>query len=513
MNSSQDPTNNPEEEGNKLQKLLKQCDIEGQYASYSLYYKEKYVDENGKFQKYIFGEAHKELPTKVIMLLGATGAGKTTLVQAMVNYIQGVNWEDPFRLNIADEATVRSQTSSQTHQITVYELSHQENFKVPYPLTIIDTPGFEQTETDEVITDQILALFSSPQGVTHIDAICIVLQDSSVRSTAAKKAMFDSILGIFGKETEGNINFFITFSSGKMTSDTIIDLMKSASTQCHKKNSPVFYKFNNYSPQTVSVGDDDDSYFQKRFWREGKKNLEAFFQSLKSSKPQNLTSSVQVLREHKKLQGLLKEIKCQTQAGLSKLGELKKTQKVLEQYQHDKEINKIPAKKEKIKTDIKEKNAFTCLRCDFTCHHPCTYFIANINMTNYSCKAIDLFGNCKRCPSQCGLGYHSLESYKWEEVEIQDSEDSKIPKMKNEISNVEREIDSIKVKIRECIEELKKSLHVLQASALKPNVISALQYIDRMNLSKVKENSPQFKFLQEIREHAKRIGGTGSKNI
>ena len=36
------------------------------------------------------------------MLVGATGTGKSTLVDGMVNYILGVKWEDPFRFTTID---------------------------------------------------------------------------------------------------------------------------------------------------------------------------------------------------------------------------------------------------------------------------------------------------------------------------------------------------------------------------------------------------------------------------
>lgn len=36
------------------------------------------------------------------MLVGATGTGKSTLVDGMINYILGVNWNDQYRLTLVD---------------------------------------------------------------------------------------------------------------------------------------------------------------------------------------------------------------------------------------------------------------------------------------------------------------------------------------------------------------------------------------------------------------------------
>jgi polynucleotide 5'-kinase involved in rRNA processing len=36
------------------------------------------------------------------MMVGATGTGKSTLVDVIVNYVLGVNWDDPFRFTVID---------------------------------------------------------------------------------------------------------------------------------------------------------------------------------------------------------------------------------------------------------------------------------------------------------------------------------------------------------------------------------------------------------------------------
>ena len=76
-------------------------------------------------------------PNKVIMMVGPTGSGKTTTVNAMINYVLGIKWEDPFRLKMIHEDSsnqesenIWNQSSSQTQYVTCYTLPHCEGFKV-----------------------------------------------------------------------------------------------------------------------------------------------------------------------------------------------------------------------------------------------------------------------------------------------------------------------------------------------------------------------------------------------
>ena len=104
--------------------------------------------------------------------MGATGSGKTTLINAMLNYILGVEWDDTFRFMLISEegnsSKPKNQAHSQTSKVTAYELHHREGFKIPYSLVIVDTPGYGDTkgvERDYEITDSIQQFFKDDQGI------------------------------------------------------------------------------------------------------------------------------------------------------------------------------------------------------------------------------------------------------------------------------------------------------------------------------------------------------------
>ena len=153
-------------------------------------------------------------PHKVLMLVGATGAGKTALINGIANYIMGVKWEDDFRFTLVQEGN--SQTKSQTRHITAYRFLDST---LCYTLTVIDTPGFGDTsgiEKDKEIRQLIKEFFSSScgEGIDQINAIGFVAPANLPRLTVAQKYIFESVLTLFGKDISNNVFLMTTFADG-----------------------------------------------------------------------------------------------------------------------------------------------------------------------------------------------------------------------------------------------------------------------------------------------------------
>ncbi|CAG0898832.1 unnamed protein product, partial [Darwinula stevensoni] len=95
---------------------------------------------------------------KIVLLVGATGSGKSTFVQGLVNHMSGVKWETErrFEVDMVKESAEEDEvTESQTTWVTGYTLTDLD--RPDRVLTVVDTPGFGDTGglgVDEFIPKQ-----------------------------------------------------------------------------------------------------------------------------------------------------------------------------------------------------------------------------------------------------------------------------------------------------------------------------------------------------------------------
>ncbi len=92
-------------------------------------------------------------PKRVLLLVGETGSGKTTLTDRIMNDYYGVKLEDKFRFTVPVDKTSTfyikgecAKYESDTKHVRVIVLWPLEGSPVQYPLVIIDTPGIGDTE-------------------------------------------------------------------------------------------------------------------------------------------------------------------------------------------------------------------------------------------------------------------------------------------------------------------------------------------------------------------------------
>ncbi|XP_030257794.1 uncharacterized protein LOC115572117 [Sparus aurata] len=469
---------------------------------------------------------------RTIMVLGATGAGKSTLINGMINYILGVEWEDSYRFKLVDEDQLKSQAESQTSEVTVYKINHQEGSKIRYSLTIVDTPGFGDVkgkERDKQITEQLRNLFSSNQDVSDIDAVCFVAQAALARLTPSQKYVFDSVLSIFGKDVAENIRVLVTFADGQRP--PVLEAIRASGVPCPKTEDglPVHLKFNNSAlfadNRSSAAGsmreEDEDGGFGQMFWNMGTRSMKKFFDALNVIETKSLMLTKEVLRERQELEDAVENLQKQVKLGLAKLEEIKETAEKLKEHEADISRNEnfefeVTVTKP-VKVTISHSGFYltNCQQCHYTCHFPCG--IPN-DADKRKCSAMAPNGHCKKCPGKCHWDVHYNQKYKWEYEEVQEKQTVK--KLKEKyleaseaetlvqalIDKLRAEYDLVQAEVEKLMESSAKCLKRLKEIALNPDPLSTPEYIDMLVEEEKSEGKPGWKqrvqYLITMREKA-----------
>ena len=454
-----------------------------------------------------------EASPKVLMVVGATGAGKTTLINGMANYVLGVSWEDDFRFKLISEVETRSQVHSQTSWITAYTLPNLAGSRFPYPLTIIDTPGFGDTDgvqRDKQIAAQIKEFFSipPPNGIEHIDAIGFVTQSSLPRLTPSQKYIFSSILAIFGKDIEKNIFLMTTFADGGRIA--VLDSVKAAGIPYVDT-----FKFNN-----SALFEKSENEFDKLFWKMGIKSFQVALNKLQVVEPKSLQLTREVLKEREHLEVLIQGLRQKIQIALGKISELQQEQEIMKQHAAAIKDNKdftytvkvVNMKKTELAHGVYVTN---CLNCHTTCHYPCGI---PRDQDKQGCAAMGPNGECERCKGNCIWRDHVNNGYMIE-MEIvsktrtyenlkQRYHEAKSGMSTSEIivKKMEEELRVLHHAVRGMVKEAQKVINRLKEIALKPDPLSEIDYIDILIEAEKNEGAPgwqqRMQCLQKVRQDA-----------
>ncbi|MDY6805185.1 MAG: GTPase [Cyanobacteriota bacterium] len=514
INSPKPPTINLSDPLPKPRLALQMRDesqiIQSDPSSFSQVYKLP-LNEEMKDTKRMISKCHVGQPIfpqrleKVLMVVGATGAGKSTLINGMVNYILGVEWKDDFRFKLIGDEGGKSQAHSQTKLITSYTIHKMEDSPLPYTLTIVDTPGFGDTgglKRDEFITNQIREFFSIPNGISHIDGIGFVTQSSLARLTPTQQYIFDAILSIFGKDIASNIFMMVTFADGQKP--PVLEAIKAAKVPYSDS-----FKFNNsalFAENAIDEDDEDDEdeNFDEMFWKMGFKSFKKFFTEFQKKDSISLQMTKDVLTERRELEvtvnGLLPQIK---EAQL-KLDQFLREEAVLIKFKDQIKANKdftwtdTETKQRKVDTP-KGQYVTNCLICNRTCHEECGI---PDDREKYNCWAMNNRGNsttavCRFC--HCFWKKHVNNPYRFElyqekVTKTYDNIKKRYEEAKKGKTKVEDVIKSLNAELEEVCEEIflmiqktQKCLHRLDEIALKRNPLTQVQYIDLLIESEKRE--------------------------
>ena len=528
-------------------RILARCSLvqppeDGKPAVYTLPLSLAYEDSRSQLRKFVIDlrekgmqlqDEIKSVPEKVMMVVGSTGSGKTTLVNAMINHVLGVQWEDDFRLKMIHELssnqgaeTIGNQAHSQTQFVSCYTLPCMEGFKIPYTLTIVDTPGFGDTrgiEHDKVITEQIRRFFNTKgsAGIDHVDAICFMAQAGNPRLTPTQQYVFDRILSMFGKDIKKNVLVLFTFADGQKPQ--ALSAMIAAGILEDESN---FFKFNNSALFVANSGEEDEENFDRMFWRMGIKSFEKFFDELAEMEPKSLVLTKQVLDERAQLEVRLSGLKEKIELGVNTLSELQQLKRVCNQHAADINANKnfkfTVQQQKRVQVKL-ETGTFTtnCLVCNHTCHFPCGI---PRNENKSGCAAMSN-GSCRECPNKCHWSKHVNDVYRYEtQLETVEKEYDEIKErfktavkgqtqVEAVIKQVEEDFNNTNLIVLHFVAEMQRGLKKLSEIALKKDPLQQVDYLHLLIESEKSQARPgwedRVKSLQKTLDAAVEINRLG----
>ncbi|ROL52304.1 hypothetical protein DPX16_0455 [Anabarilius grahami] len=501
----------------ELNNIMKQSEeIEhGTSTRYILKPKIKSNDESESYRKMIFGERNKNKPHKIILMVGETGTGKTTLLNTMINYMLGVQREDKVWFQISDDQSDRTSAHSQTSKITVYGFYPQES---KTDLTIIDTPGYGDTrgaDIDKEIAESLFS-FNKSEGINELHAVCLVIKASQNRLTDRQIYIFDSVQSLFGRDIIENILLLFTYSNGR-TPKNALTAVKEAKIKSavNDKNQPVFFLFDNCQSEADDEDDDEDNDDQS--WNLSFKEMGKFFKFLETIKPKSLEKTQDVLQKRKQLEANISNLQSRVHLTELKRNELKQTQEALEQNREQAQQNKnfeyeveVPYKERVNINPAVASAAVCCTVCKENCHYPgCWWF------TRLSWCEVMKNSRCTVCTNRCALSEHVKEAkiYVTKTKRVKKTYDDLKQKYDEKIGNAES-LGSLVKKLEKELQELEEDkiklvnesvdcVETLQKIALNTDSLITLLHADFL-IEKLKEiNEPEkAKKLEEMKKKA-----------
>ena len=480
--------------------VLRRCKKIGSRNGMDLYGVPLVRSSGATAERYTFGKPEGRMQRRTILVMGATGSGKTTLINGLINFIFNVEWQDTFRFQLIQEAG-GSQVDSQTSKITAYDIHHMEGFRIPYSLTIVDTPGYGDTkglDRDQEITEMVRKFFEDKNGIQELDVVGFVAQASLPRLTPTQVYIFDSVLSIFGRDVKENINFLLTFADSQIP--PVLSAIEEAGLPCSADadGKPLHHKFNNsgFFCSSRESGNTVDK-FNRFFWKMGMTNFEKFFNKLATMKTKSLSLTKQVLEERKQLEATVEGLQPLIKTGLSKMEEMRKTELMIRNSEAQIEANENVEFEVEVtkphRIEIPAGQYLTnCNKCYVTCHNPCA--IPNDD-GKVDCWAMDHsmpadIRACRVCPERCIWNLHANQPYRWEYVTEKQATSSDAIKEKYEkqlkrkltaqdlVKVLKEDLDKNDRAVLDKVNTVSNCIKRLDEIALRPNPFSTPQYID-----------------------------------
>ena len=507
-NSKKEDENDEEqcedEENNKSDELKEEDEDEDESVNEikSQRYNNNKKSEIIKYKSDLISNKKDKKDCLTFMVLGETGSGKTTFLNAFLNFVLDIKFEDNKRYILIEEEEA-NECQSKTSDVNIYYIKRTQKYP---PIKIIDTPGFGDTrglEVDNQTVKKIGNLFKD--DLDEINLICLVVKASTSKLTDSQQYVFSSVINLFGNDVAENFISIITFYDGSepLATKALMDPKSGFSQIKSKIRNEWYLNFNDGVIFTKSKTKDN-----KLNWKETFSSFDKFMKKLNKVPKKSLDKSRRIFELKEKLNADVENLSIELNIGLSKMENLRAI------------INKFNAEKTKIQNSEqfefeeityipqyveKPKGTFTthCKHCNRTCHKVC-YIDPKKGNKRY-CWAMDDRGKCRQCPGKCSYTYHENCDFYVEWIENKNKKNIKdLNKYLDPNSNLSK-FEQIKKGLlkdfansfNKCFqleEEVRNKLNKIKKEALNPNFYETSEnYIDGLIIEQEIEKQKGYK--------------------
>ncbi|CAG8634285.1 9361_t:CDS:2, partial [Dentiscutata heterogama] len=448
-----------------------------------------------------------------ILLLGETGTGKSTFINAFANYSKFNNLDDAIS------------GKSCTKECGIYVFPVAEN-KV---IRLIDTPGVGDTRGIEYDKKNFENILKNINYHAHLNGICILLKPNNSRLDVIFRFCIQELLSHLHKNAKDNIIFCFTNTRGtffrpgytlpvlnkqlkELESKSGIEIKVCKDTQYCFDNEP--FRFLAANKKGIKFTDDEKKNFASS-WEKSAKELVRLLQYISNCTPHKIIDTVSLNNARQTVMILcepLAEINRNIQENISEVNNLK--DEIQSSNLTDEELkNKLYVPRIVLKLTRLERPRVVCT------NNNCKVQNINITIENCHVKWKDLnifmlkhsgammFGNCRSCG--CHARSHKTTFYKSiSEYSKETDENIKNKILKNEIDQKDKQdhIEMLQRKINQLKEQqntvddiIIQFTQFLIQNAIAPFNDVYMEYLDYIiHLEREKINNTSKRYNNEI---------------
>ena len=331
---------------------------------------------------------------RTILLVGDCFSDKTLLINAMINWIFNVQFEDPFRFEMIQN---RHYEEANQKKVIVYDIHHAEGFHTP---SYVDQDPARKLEISKTIS----TFFSDENGIQEVDMVSFVVDSSQSELLPLHLYISFSLISIFGVDIKENINYIFNYSDELNKSYFWSDIIVDAGLVPYGPFNTQWRHYHQLSTSSLIPSD-------REFCRADSQDLGNFFRSLEHAKIKSLTFSKQLLDQKKRLEAVMDGLRDRLREETSQLKELRK---LFDSFPITADTTLTLDDYVRFKKDLLFGEYSTnCTNCQMTCHKVCGLSNEKKNCDVMDHSMPEESRACLVCPERCPWSAHTSQPFKW----------------------------------------------------------------------------------------------------